>query len=123
MRFLLDENFPKAAIGILVELGHDVVDFRGTPDEGMEDQKVFEKAQSLGAILLTTDRDFFHTIPILFPRHAGIIVVALRQPNRAGIISRLKAILERIPEEAFRDRAFQLRDTTWLAFPPLDQSL
>ena len=119
MRFLLDENFPKAALDVLKASGHEVFDFRGTAEEGIADQQVFEKAQDLDAILLTTDRDFFHTIPLLSPRHAGILVVALRQPNRAGIISRLEWLLERVPAAAFRNRAFQLRDKTWLAFPPV----
>jgi predicted nuclease of predicted toxin-antitoxin system len=107
MKFLLDENFPKAATAILTASGHEVSDFRGTAEEGMGDSEVFQKAQGLGAILLTTDRDFFHTIPLL------------RQPNRAGILSRLEWLLGHVPESAFRNRAFQLRDKTWLAFPPV----
>ncbi len=94
-------------------------DFRGGSEEGIADTEVFQKAQTLGAILLTTDRDFFHTIPHLFERHAGVIVIALRQPNRAAILSRLEWLISRLDEDAFPNRAFQLRDTTWLAFPPL----
>ena len=38
MRFLLDENFPKAVIPVLEEMGHEVEDFRvleaiGSPDD------------------------------------------------------------------------------------------
>jgi len=119
MRFLLDENFPKAAVGLLEESSHQAFDFRGTPDEGIEDPAVFSKAQSLGAILLTTDRDFFHTIPHLFETHAGVVVIALRQPNRHAILSRLEWLLAQVAESAFRDRCFQLRDSTWIATPPL----
>jgi len=36
-------------------------------------------------VFLTTDRDFFHTIPHIHDKHAGIIVIALRQPNRSTI--------------------------------------
>jgi predicted nuclease of predicted toxin-antitoxin system len=104
---------------MLASAGHEVTDFRGSLEEGMDDSLVFQKAQGLGAILLTTDRDFFHTIPLLYPEHAGVVVVALRQPNRAGIISRLEWLLSHVPESAFKNRAFQLRDKTWLAFPPV----
>lgn len=121
MKFLLDENFPKAAVDSLTSSGHEAIDFRGTAEEGMDDSEVFQKARRLGAILLTTDRDFFHTIPLLYPEHPGIVVVALRQPNRAGIISRLEWLLEHVPESSFQNRAFQLRDKTWLAFPPLGE--
>ena len=105
--------------GLLLAAGHEVFDFRGTPEEGMADAAVFGRAQALGAVLLTTDRDFFHTIPQLFERHCGVIVVALRQPNRAAILSRLEWLLAHVPETAFANRAIQLRDKTWLAYPPL----
>jgi predicted nuclease of predicted toxin-antitoxin system len=82
MKFFLDENFPKAAAGMLESLGHVVFDLRGTDREGSRDADVFAEAQRLEALFLTTDRDFFHTIPHLFPVHAGVIVIALRQPNR-----------------------------------------
>ncbi len=119
MRFLLDENFPKAARGQLEALGHEVLDFRGTEDEGIDDAAVFAKSQALGAVLLTTDRDFFHTVPHLFEEHHGVVVVALRQPNRKSILSRLEWILSSHRPEVFRNRVFQLRDRTWLAFPPI----
>jgi predicted nuclease of predicted toxin-antitoxin system len=119
MRFLLDENVPKAAAGVLEQKGHEVFDFRGTSDEGMEDPSVFAKAQELDAVLLTTDRDFFHTIPHLFETHAGVVVIALRQPNRSAILSRLNWLLDRMDQISFAGRCFQLRDSTWIAFPPL----
>jgi hypothetical protein len=33
MKFFLDENFPKAAVGMLEEMGHEVFDLRGTDRE------------------------------------------------------------------------------------------
>lgn len=122
MKFLLDENFPKAAQLMLTAAGHEVFDFRGTAEEGISDAAVFTKAQHLGATLLTTDRDFFHTVPHLFPSHAGVVVVALRQPSRAAILDRLASLLSQVPAGSFANRAFQLRDQTWLAYPPLDGS-
>ncbi len=120
MKFLLDENFPKAAHAFLRALGHTTTDLRGTPSEGSEDHEVFQIARNDGAILLTTDRDFFHTIPTSNPNHEGIIVIALKQPNRSAIIGRLEWILSHVPPEVFCGRVFQLRDHTWLAYPPIE---
>ena len=88
---------------------------------GIEDAAVFQKAQDLQAILLTTDRDFFHTIPVLFESHFGIIVIALRQPNRAAILQRLKWILSHMGKSAFANRVFQMRDKTWIAYPSINE--
>ncbi len=82
MNFRLDENFPKSAVIFLHDTGHSAarsIDFIG---QGAEDVAVFELAQHRKAILLTTDRDFFHTIPYLFPEHNGVVVVALKQPKK-----------------------------------------
>lgn len=37
MTFLLDENFPKSAERLLIELGHHVIDIRGTEQQGADD--------------------------------------------------------------------------------------
>lgn len=119
MNFLLDENFPKAAHEILRGMGHDSFDLRGTTEEGMKDADIFQRAQDLGAVFLTTDRDFFHTVPHLYPDHQGVIVVALRQPNRSRIIEKMTWIIAHMKPGDFRNRVVQLRDTTWIAYPPI----
>ena len=120
MRFFLDENFPKAAVGLLEDMGHEVFDLRGSGREGLPDPDIFAEAQRCAAVFLTTDRDFFHTIPHLHEKHAGIIVIALRQPNRSAILEKLSWVLKRLQSDAFRDRAIQLRDRSWIAIPPLE---
>jgi predicted nuclease of predicted toxin-antitoxin system len=95
MKFFLDENFPKTAAGLLVSMGHEVLDIRGHTRGGAEDKRIFEMAQAQNAVFLTTNRDFFHTIPHLYPNHCGIVVIALRQPNRKAITYRLSWFLER----------------------------
>ena len=47
MKFLLDENFPKSAEKLLIELGHQVIDIRGTDLQGIDDFRLFEVAQDL----------------------------------------------------------------------------
>lgn len=119
MIFFFDENFPKSAAEFLTERGHTCHDPRGTDLQGADDSKLIEAAQKLAAIVLTTDRDFFHTLRFAYPDHAGVIVVALKQPNRSAIIDRLEWLLENVDIEDLPGRAFQLRDRTWVVQPPL----
>ena len=119
MRFFLDENFPKAAISLLERAGHQCFDPRGTPLEGVEDDVLLEEASRTRSVFLTTDRDFYHTLQHRFSDHAGIVVIALKKPNRQALIDRLTWLLKNIDETELPGRAFQLRDRTWVARPPL----
>ncbi len=116
MKFFLDENFPKAGEDLLLSRGHSVVDIRGTNAEGACDNEIFERAQRERAVFLSTDRDFFHTIPHLYPKHFGIVVIALRQPNRKKILSRLSWFLDHYKEEPLAGKAYLLRDRTYSIF-------
>jgi predicted nuclease of predicted toxin-antitoxin system len=109
MKFLLDENFPRSSATLIESCGHEVVLFNTVCNFGDNDETVFAVAQRLDATILTSDRDFYHTMPLLHPSHAGIVVVALRQPNRAAIHARLKWFMENV-EEPLRNRVFVLRD-------------
>jgi predicted nuclease of predicted toxin-antitoxin system len=118
--FLLDENFPRASRARLEAAGHVVHDVRLLCPQGTEDSRIVEMAQELGAVILTTDRDFFHTLPHLFPNHCGVVVVALRKPSRDRILDRLAWLLSNLQERHWPGRAFQLRDTTWISFPGIE---
>ena len=113
MNFLLDENFPKSAEKLLIELGHHVIDIRGTTQQGADDFKLFELAQANKAILLTTDRDFYHTVPLMYSEHAGVIVIALKQPNRAAILARLQWIIAQELIASIQNTIILLRDHTY----------
>jgi predicted nuclease of predicted toxin-antitoxin system len=117
MKFFLDENFPKAAVELLVGLGHEVADIRGTDEEGVDDVTIFRMAQKRGAALLTTDRDFFHTIPHTEKQHYGVVVVALRQPNRQSILTRIRWFMDHFGKSDLRNKVFELRDRTYVVFP------
>jgi predicted nuclease of predicted toxin-antitoxin system len=119
VRFLLDENFPRSVATILLERAHETLDLRSVGLLGASDAVVAEKAIEAGAVILSTDRDFFHTIPSFYAEHPGVVVIALRQPSRARITERLEWFLHNVSEEHWRNRVFQLRDTTWLARPPI----
>ena len=114
MTFLLDENFPKSAIDLLRFRGHDAIDIRDAGLVGADDGVVFDMAQDLKAVLLTTDRDFFHTIPHLYSEHFGVIVVALRQPNRRNILRRLEWFVDHFGSTSLKNKVYQLRDHTFV---------
>lgn len=123
MRLYFDENFPKSGHELAERRGIECFDHRGTELEGIADSGLFDLAQQREAVLVTTDRDFYHTIPILRPEHFGILVIALKQPNRANILSRFTWALDHFEPEEFKNRAFSLRDSTWSARPPLDKEI
>ena len=109
MKVLLDENFPKSAADIISDAGHEVISFADACEFGADDEEVFARAQKLGAVILTSDRDFYHTVPLIHPEHCGIIVVALRQSNRRAILMRLEWFFENFDCQ-MANRVFILRD-------------
>ncbi len=120
MRFLLDENFPKAVIPVLEAMGHEVEDFRVLGAIGSQDSDIVRLAKERSAVILTTDRDFFHTLGQDLPGHCGIIVVAVKQPTRAAILSRVEWFIEHIGLHRIQGRVFQLRDRAWMVYPSLE---
>ncbi len=120
MRFLLDENFPRAVIPILEAMGHEVDDYRLIGVTGSPDGNVVRLAKERSAVILTTDRNFFHTLGQDLPGHCGIIVVAVKQPTRETIVSRIEWFIENVGLNRVEGRVFQLRDRAWMVYPPLE---
>ncbi len=77
MLCFLDENIPKPIGDILTNSGHTYLDPRGTELEGASDKILFEHAQNKNAIFITTDKDFYNTIPFLYKNHSGIVLQLL----------------------------------------------
>lgn len=113
MRFFFDENFPKSTTILLHKKGHKVYDIRSTELEGIDDNAIFKIAQNKKALFLTTDKDFYHTIPYLFKNHYGIIIIALRQPNRKKITKKLLFALEHFDLTLFNSKVLLLRDNNF----------
>ncbi|MCL1888221.1 MAG: hypothetical protein FWF96_05065, partial [Kiritimatiellaeota bacterium] len=74
---------------------------------------VFRLAQKHRAVFLTTDKDFYHTIPFLHPSHHGVVVVSLHQPNRQALLGRLQWFLDHAPA-CMEDTLYLLRDRTFI---------
>jgi predicted nuclease of predicted toxin-antitoxin system len=110
VKFFLDENFPRKAARILEAQGFDVFDIRGTELEGANDNILFEKAQQHEAIFLTTDKDFYHTVPFFYKSHYGVIVIALSQPDSIGILKKLELALDVIKKTPIYSKCLLLKD-------------
>lgn len=86
MNIFVDENIPLMTVRALRELGHEVLDIRGTAEEGMDDDILWERIQEEGRLLITTDKGFTRRRN---ESHHGILIVCLRQPNRHKIHQRV----------------------------------
>ena len=58
MKIFVDENIPLMTVQELRGEGHDVLDIRGTPDQGMDDDTLWQIIQNEGRLFITTDKGF-----------------------------------------------------------------
>jgi predicted nuclease of predicted toxin-antitoxin system len=111
MTFFLDENFPRPALAHLQTAGHKASHALDAFPPGTADDKLFAHAPEQGAIFVTTDKDFFHTVPLAFGKHHGAIVITLHKPNRADLLRRLSDALALMAEKGLRDTVWLVTDT------------
>jgi predicted nuclease of predicted toxin-antitoxin system len=97
MRFFLDENFPNLAAERLRDAGHQVYRAIDLHPAGTPDVELFRDAQNKSAIFLTTDRDFFHTVPFFFAeRTAPVVAITLAKANSEHITKKLEELMKSI---------------------------
>ncbi len=107
MKIFVDENIPLMTVRALRKMGHDVLDIRGTVDEGMTDDALWEMIQSERRLLITTDKGFtLHRDEL----HHGILIVRLRQPNRYKIHQRVMQAMTRFAAEEWPGLLVVMRD-------------
>jgi predicted nuclease of predicted toxin-antitoxin system len=107
VKILVDENIPLVTVETLRSFGHDVLDIRGTPDEGMEDPELWLKSQSEGRLLITTDKGFSKCRNEL---HYGILIVRLRKPNQLKIHQRVMQAMNQFDENQWSGLLVVMRD-------------
>ncbi len=107
MNILVDENIPLMTVRALCEMGHNVLDIRGTVYEGIVDDDLWKMAQQEGQLLITTDKGFarYRDEP-----HYGILIVRLRQPNRHRIHQRVIQAVTQFPAEEWPGLLVTIRD-------------
>ena len=108
MKILVDENIPNITVAELRALGHDVLDIRGTPRQGMFDDELWPLAQSEQRMLVTTDKGF---VEHRGERHSGILVVRLRQPNEQRIHARVMTAFREFSATNWPGLLVVMRDT------------
>jgi predicted nuclease of predicted toxin-antitoxin system len=109
MDILVDENIPLMTVAGLREQGHDVKDIRGTEKQGLPDTELWTLALAEERMLITTDKGFTER---RHARHAGIMVIRLRQPNRHKIHNAILLAMGRIAERQWPGLLVVMRDQT-----------
>ncbi len=113
MKILVDENIPATTVTELREQGYDVLDIRGTADQGMNDQDLWRKALQEQRLLITTDKGFTEHRD---EQHYGLLIIRLKQPSRAKIHQRVMQALKRYATNQWPGLMVVMRDTfqsTW----------
>ena len=106
MNICVDEKIPAATVQ-LRNLGHDVLDIRGTADQGMSDEMLWSRVQTEQRLFVTTDKGFVHKRD---DSHSGIIVIRLGQPNAQKIHERAMQVLSQISELEWPGLLVVIRD-------------
>ncbi len=113
MDILVDENIPLMSVKQLQQMGHNVLDIRGTADEGISDELLWNKACQEKRLLITTDRGFVRYRDM---KHHGFLIVALRRPNRLKINERVIEAMKLFSPEQWQGLLVVMRDkamSTW----------
>ena len=108
MKVLVDENIPKATVVELREQGHDVIDIRGTEDQGLTDKALWQKAIKEERLLITTDKGFAEHRG---ERHYGLLIIRLKQPTRIKIHQRVLQALKHYTVTEWPGLMVVMRDT------------
>ncbi|MFH1351083.1 MAG: DUF5615 family PIN-like protein [Pseudomonadota bacterium] len=107
MKIFVDENIPLMTVQVLREEGHDVLDIRETPDEGMVDENLWNMIQREKRLLTTTDKGFTQ---YRNESHHGILIIRLRQPNRQKIHQRVIHAINQFKAEDWSGLLVVMRD-------------
>ncbi len=113
MKIIVDENIPLMTVEALRQLGHDVLDIRGTPDEGSPDDDLWSKSLMEERLLITTDKGFSKHRNEL---HYGILIIRLKKPNRFKIHQRVMQAMNQFGENEWSGFLVVMRDavqTVW----------
>lgn len=99
MRFKTDENLPAEAADLLKQWGHDALTVLDQHLGGSADSEIASICQQENRILVTLDLDFADIRaypPADFP---GLIVLRLKQQDKAYVLDMLARAIELLPQE------------------------
>lgn len=107
MNIVVDENVPHVSVEELRAAGHILMDVRGSSDQGMSDDDLWQRAQAAGALLISTDKGFAGRRS---EYHYGLRIVRLRQPTMGKIHDRIMRAFARYGELDWRGLTVVMRD-------------
>src|SRR5262245_25628209 len=94
MRFLANENFPRAAVLALEEADHDVVWVRSSAP-GASDPFVLDWAARERRILLTFDKDFGELArAIHLPPECGVVLLRMPMPTPSRVGHAIRELID-----------------------------
>ena len=108
MKLFVDENIPSRTVQELRALGHDVLDIRGTAEQGMDDDVLWARLMNEQRVLITTDKGFAQHRK---EAHFGILILRLRQPNEAKIHNRVMRAVRQFGASEWPGLLVVMRDT------------
>jgi len=107
MKILVDENIPLTTVQALRDQGHDVLDIRGTKNEGIKNSSLWKLTQNEHRLFITTDKGFTEYRDT---EHFGILIIRLRQPNRKKIHNKVLLAMRNTKEKHWRNLLIVMRD-------------
>ena len=107
MRILVDENIPLMTVKSLRDMGHDVLDIRGTKNEGITNSKLWILTQKERCLFITTDKGF---TDYRETHHYGILIIRLKQPNRNKIHDKVIRAINQFKEKEWKNLLVVMRD-------------
>jgi len=113
MKVAVDENIPLTVVDELRARHWDVLDIRGTAEEGMADDSFWRVVQSEERLFIPTDKGFTQ---YRNASHYGVLIVNLKHPNSRKIHIRVFQALTQF--DSWRNRLVVMRDTVqsvWIA--------
>lgn len=107
MKICVDENIPLITVAELESQGHEVLDIRGTANQGIPDDLLWELTQKESRLLISTDKGF---VQHRNESHHGILIIRLRQPNEQKIHDRVMKAMGHFAEDEWAGLVIVMRD-------------
>lgn len=108
MKIFVDENIPLMTVRELRSKGFNVTDIRGTPQQGMTDEQLWQVVQKEKRLLITTDKGFSNYRDHV---HYGILIIRLKQPTRVKIHKRVMQAINKYSADEWPGLMVVLRDS------------
>lgn len=110
MKFLVDENLPVEAAGLLRNAGHDAVTAVERGVGGAGDARIAELLKAEGRALVTLDVDFANTQAYPPQAYAGLIVLRLEHQGKVEVMRVIASFLPQLSTEPLVGRLWIVED-------------